>query len=244
MGIPRHGEARVFDDYLLPDHWCFHIYSYPAVLELNGAALEIRPGSCSIVPAGTRMVYHYKGVSEHVYFHFRPAPMGPSVELPLVFDLGEHYALMDSRARKAIGRSMLDSAYPTSTLWSLLCEIADLQSPTTLDKDLNFHPTVAMAIRHIEQRLAKPLTVAQLCKEVGVSYGYLGRLFQEYLGVSVLDYVRSRRAEQAEHLIRSTTLPIKAIARYVGVSDLRQFNRLMHRMKGLSPRDLRSTHRE
>ena len=57
--------------------------------------------------------------------------------------------------------------------------------------------------------------------------------------MSVLGYVRSRRSQHAEDLLMSTTLPIKAIARAVGVPDLQQFNRLMRDSKGLCPRAIR-----
>ena len=242
IGIPRHGEASLVDDYLLPDHWCFHIYSYHGILELDGVSFPIGPGSASIIPPGTRMVYRYSGPSEHVYFHFLNRNVGPKVDIDLIFELRDHFAPMDRRARLAVGRARSDTGFPTAMLWSLLCEVVDLQQNRVGQSNLHGHPAVDLAIRHIEQRLSKPLAVAQLCDEVGVSNGYLSRLFQEYLGQSVLEYVRSRRADQAEHLIRSTTLPIKAIARSVGVPDLQQFNRLMHALKGKSPREIRAQH--
>lgn len=239
MAIPRHGETHFVDDYRLPDHWCFHIYSYRAVLELDGEPHPIHPGCASIISPCTRMVYRYEGASEHVYFHFQADDVEPKVEFEQVFDLGDHYAEMDRRARQAIERKTIDSALATATLWSLLCEIAVLQRPGQGNQNLVGHPKIAVAVRHIEQNLSRHLTVAQLCREVGVSDGYLSRLFSEHLGQSVLSYIRSRRAEQAEHLLRATTLPIKTIARYVGVPDLQQFNRLIHQLKGASPREIR-----
>ncbi|AIE83674.1 Transcriptional regulator, AraC family [Fimbriimonas ginsengisoli Gsoil 348] len=235
MGIPRHGEATRSDNYLLPEHWCFHIYSYQATIELDGAPVLIRPGYASLVPPGVRMVYRYIGPSEHVYFHFKHDVGLRMVEVPVVFDLGDHYESMDIRARQAVGLGASNLTYATSALWTLLWESASLGDDTAD----NGHPLVNMAIRHIEQRLSGPLSVSQLCSEVGVSYGYLTRLFKVWLGLPVSDYVRRRRADQAEHLLRSTTLPIKTIAKTVGVPDLQQFNRLIHREKGASPRAIR-----
>ena len=228
------------DTYLLSDHWCFHIYSYHAILEINGQPCSIFPGCASIIPPGTQMRYRYRGPSEHVYFHFRPAHGSPNADVAMIVDLGDHYSEMDRRARQSVIGSGIRSEFPTATLWSLLWEVVDLDRTHGRNRDLYGHPTVTAAINHIEQRLSKSLRVGQLCDEVGVSYGYLSRLFSRYLGVSVLEYVRSRRADRAEHLIRSTTLPIKTIAAYVGVPDLRQFNRLMHQTKGASPRAIRA----
>lgn len=239
MGIPRHGEAKHYDDYLLPEHWCFHIYSYNATLELDGISHAIHPQYASLVPAGVRMVYRYSGPSEHVYFHFKPGSMGKAIEIPMVIPLGMHYESMDARARHAAGLAGQYPAYATATLWSLLWELAD-PGFHGVDRQLtDTHPLVNAAVRHIEQRLSGPISVEQLCVEVGVSYGYLTRLFKVWLGVPVSEYVSRRRAEQAEHLLTSTTLPIKVIARTIGVPDLQQFNRLMHRVKGASPRNIR-----
>ncbi|HLO98823.1 MAG TPA: AraC family transcriptional regulator [Fimbriimonas sp.] len=235
MGIPRHGEARLWDDYLLPEHWCFHIYSYQAILELDGVPCQIRPGWASLVPPGTRMTYKYSGSSEHVYFHFKPIIGSHTYEVPMVFDLRERYQEFNSRARSAVELGGRLSGLASAHLWSLLWDSTIPEGDHSRSKSAYGHPAVEMATRHIEQRLGTRLSVAELCKEVGVSYGYLTRLFTAHVGVSVSDYVRKRRADEAEHLLRSTTLPIKVIARTVGLPDLQRFNRLMHTAKGMSP---------
>jgi hypothetical protein len=99
LGVPRHGEASLVDDYLLPDHWCFHIYSYHAILVLDGDPIPIFPGCCSIIPPGMRRVYRYTGPSEHVYFHFRTSGDGVTADISTTLDLGDQYAAMDRRAR-------------------------------------------------------------------------------------------------------------------------------------------------
>lgn len=244
MGIPRHGEAQPVDDFLLPDLWCFHIYSYHAALELNGEPHEIRPGHASIIPPETRMVYRYQGPSDHVYFHFQLCESDSKIELPTVIDLGDRFESMDSRARKAIGFFSPNLAYPRSILWSLLCEYAEIAMPGPKPYIQVSHPLVEMAVKHIEQRLAGEITVSRLCEEVGVSYGYLGRLFKTWLGCSILEHIKRRRADHAEHLIVSTTMPIKVIARAVGVPNLQQFNRMMRQTKGSSPRAIRKGERD
>lgn len=239
VGIPRHGEAHMIDECFLPSLWCFHIYSYHAHLELDGAPHELHPGYASVIPPGTRMVYHYEGPSDHVYWHFRPSVGEQTVGIPMVIDLGERYLEMDERARRAAAEISVRTPLARATLWALLCEVAEMASGEKLLARPSRPPIVELALRHIEQRISGQISVALLCEELGVSYGYLGRLFKSCLGRTVLEHVRYRRAEQAHHLIVSTTLPLKVIARAVGVPNLQQFNRLMHEMKGISPRALR-----
>jgi AraC-like DNA-binding protein len=239
MAIPRHGEDRLLDDYLLPEHWCFHIYSYHATLELNRQSVAIRPGTVSLVPPGVRMIYRYSGPSEHVYFHFKPEPGGRTIDVPMVFDLGDQYRPLDLRARQAVESASLNEPFATATLWSLLWDATKLALRDEKEAGVNGHPIVAAAVRHIEQRLDTSMSIAQLSREVGVSYGYLTRLFGTSLGMPVSEYIRRRRADRAEHLLRSTTLPIKVIARSVGVPNLQRFNRLMNETKGAGPRIIR-----
>lgn len=240
-GIPRHGEASSVDHYQLPELWSFHIYSYEATLELDGKVFQIRPGDASLIPPGVSSVYRYAGSSEHVYFHFSPGAGSDTHGLLLVQSLGPNYQAMDRIARSAVGRFRYHSGYAEAVLWNLLWGYADLASTNMLTHTAPYHPLVSMAVLHIEQRLSSPMTVGSLAREVGVTDGYLTRLFSRELGVSVSAFVRGRRATLAQHLLTSTNMPIKAVARSVGVPRLTQFNRLMHQTHGMGPRQIRSS---
>ena len=91
----------------------------------------------------------------------------------------------------------------------------------------------------IEQNLAQTLLVSEIATASGVSYGYLSRLFTAELGTDVVGYIRQRRSQRAEHLLCCSTLSIKSIAASVGIPDLAQFNRLIHRTHRCSPSELR-----
>lgn len=91
----------------------------------------------------------------------------------------------------------------------------------------------------IESRLRQTIRIAELAKELGVTPGYLVKLFQTYCGTTIVDYIRQRRLYHATHLISCTTMPIKAIATAVGMSDLHRFNKEIHHGFSCSPRKLR-----
>ncbi len=56
----------------------------------------------------------------------------------------------------------------------------------------------------------------------------------------MVGYVRRRRLEEAEHLLRNSTMPV---ARMVGILDLQAFNKACRREFGHPPRALRDTDR-
>jgi len=97
------------------------------------------------------------------------------------------------------------------------------------------HPAMETAIEFIEEHLAEPLTVSAIARRAGISHNHLIRLFHGTQRKTVVAYVRSRRALRARHLLEQTTLPMKSVARSVGVADGHSLNKLVRRELGLPP---------
>jgi len=75
---------------------------------------------------------------------------------------------------------------------------------------------------------------------VGISYTHLAYLFQKTLGMTISQYVRRRRIERAGHLLRFSSLSIKAIAAQIGCEDLHVFNKMVRKELSQSPTEVRS----
>ncbi|WP_425329815.1 GlxA family transcriptional regulator [Streptomyces spectabilis] len=69
---------------------------------------------------------------------------------------------------------------------------------------------------HIAAHLAEDLSPAALAARAGVSTRHLTRLFAAHLGTTPARAVRAARTEAAAHLVRSSALPLAAIARRCG----------------------------
>lgn len=69
---------------------------------------------------------------------------------------------------------------------------------------------------HIASHLADDLDTATLARLAGLSERHLSRLFRTHLHATPARYVRRARVEAAAHLLRSTTLPLTAVARRCG----------------------------
>ncbi|WP_245998735.1 helix-turn-helix domain-containing protein [Nocardia pseudobrasiliensis] len=69
---------------------------------------------------------------------------------------------------------------------------------------------------YITSHLGQDLTPPALAARAGVSARHLTRLFATHLSTTPARAVRSARAEAAAQLIRSTELPLAAIARRCG----------------------------
>jgi AraC-like DNA-binding protein len=236
----RNGNER----YLMPHLWSLHLYPYQAALRLGDKWFPIRPGYAGVVPPNTPMEYEFQGASQHLFVHFRCAsPLTQDTTLahiPAMQDLGDNFALRYQALADLVGDVQKPSYRIQAHVWDLL---GILTSPDSLPADTNApaaHPAVRYTLQHIEMRLAETLSVADLAREAEVSYSYLGRLFQEAQGTTVVGYIRARRLRRAEHLLRHSTLPIKTVAAAVGIPDLHLFNKSLRRALGKSPTAVRA----
>jgi AraC-like DNA-binding protein len=98
-----------------------------------------------------------------------------------------------------------------------------------------------IARRTIEQRLGSPaLTIANLCRELGISRTTLHRLFETDGGVQA--YIRGRRLEAVRLALGDPAgvEPIYALAERFGFSDAAHLSRLFRTRYGFTPSDQRA----
>ncbi len=237
--ISIHGTKSI-EKYQMLGFWCIHLYHYSADLKVNGRWYEIHPGCVSILPPDADLEYRYRGRSEHAYAHFSlpGASKASPQRLPAMQQLGPRFANFDREFRQAISWQAGSMLRAEIRLWDLLWQLHD-SAATAPGQAVTIHPAVRRAMQLIELKLSEPLRIAALADEVQMSHNHLIRLFHTATGQSIVQYVRQRRVERAEHLLRFSTLPIKVIARQVGLGDLHLFNKTMRRLRGQSPRAVR-----
>lgn len=221
--------------YRLPTLWCLHVYRYEADMYAGEHHLPLRPGVATLVPPDTPLEYHYRGLSPHFYVHFELGETGTQAPLvPLRQELGERLTEVEADLRFIAAQLAANPARAEIRLWDLLWRLADRTNTTSAR-----HPALEKAIGLIELRLGQPIEIAKLAREVGLSHNHLIRLFHEEFEVTIAGYIRRRRTAQARHLLMNTSLPVKAIARQVGVADLRGLNAMMKKETGRAPRGWR-----
>ena len=96
------------------------------------------------------------------------------------------------------------------------------------------------AIHYIESHYHEDLTLPQLAAEVNMSQYHFSRLFKKECGYSPYQYIMLIRMNQAMHLLKSTTLPVKQVAQAVGYHSQSTFSTAFSSCAGLSPTKFRS----
>jgi AraC family transcriptional regulator len=235
VGVGVHGLREPVERWRLPELHSVHLYGYHAEVVVDGVAHPIRPGSLSIIAAGSAMEFRYPGPSEHVFAHLRLPDSGRSVAAPVMQELGDEAAAIRARLTAVI---MAAPAQQSAELWSILWR-AVARSGRPDPGAGGDHPAVRDAVAYIEANLARPVRAEDVARAAHVSASHLNRLFQGRFGAGVGGYLRRRRSDQVRHLLTETTQSIISIAASIGIADLQNFNNFCHAWLGDSPRRIR-----
>src|SRR5262249_51769373 len=99
---------------------------------------------------------------------------------------------------------------------------------------------VKQAVGFIQQNYGNPIALQEIADAIGVNRPYLGRIFQQELGLSPWQYLIRYRVLRAKELLRTTNDSITQIAARVGFDTATYFSHIFHREVGCSPRAFRA----
>lgn len=87
----------------------------------------------------------------------------------------------------------------------------------------------------IDASLTSQIRLQDCASQARLSASHFSRAFKATFGATVLDYIRGRRVERAQHLMLASELPLSQIALACGFADQSHYCRVFHAAVGLSP---------
>lgn len=236
LGFATHGSQPI-ERYRLQGIWCLHFYNYKAIIRIDDHEFPIAPGDVSLCPPSHRLAYAFRGPSRHLFAHFRWKTSRKGISTPAVQTLARQpFERLKGSLESVLvwfGRCPVRA---NVRLWDVLWELSG-NHPATGENPI--HPAVLKTLEIIDRRLAETLGIEGILREVEISHGHLLRLFRNYSGKTLGEYIRHRRMERARYLLSNTTLPVKAVAVECGIPDLHLFNKTVRRELGTAPRAFR-----
>ena len=234
--VGRHGSEESWQAYRMHELWCIHWYDYHGRIEIGEWQGEIRPGMISVVSPGQTLVHRWSQKdSRHFFAHFQLAhESGNPQFMPAIVpstDNGER-ELLEVVATGSAPGSLRGNAALWECLWRIATRHAHGQPETERDTLRRFE-------RFIEHHLADPISLSAVAEAGGVSPNHANLLFKRSTGRTLCEHWRRRRMETASSLLQHTDLGIKQVANQCGYTDLQQFNKLMRKSLGQSPREIR-----
>jgi AraC-like DNA-binding protein len=105
-------------------------------------------------------------------------------------------------------------------------------------------PAIVLVREHIDRHYAKPLTIAELAGQAGISRFHFIRAFRAAVGATPHRYLRGRRIERAAELLVTTGIPITEVCDRVGFQSLGSFSSLFKKATGETPSAYRAKRRQ
>lgn len=96
-------------------------------------------------------------------------------------------------------------------------------------------PLAQAFAEYVEEHLAQPISLSELCRTFHYSKNYVIRIFDRELGMSPVQYINGMRIKRAMYLLETTSKPICEIAAECGYSDYAYFYRCFVQATGTAP---------
>ncbi|MGE4488276.1 MAG: helix-turn-helix transcriptional regulator [Kiritimatiellales bacterium] len=100
--------------------------------------------------------------------------------------------------------------------------------------------TLRCVARHLEENLAEEHSLADLCRRFFINEFKLKKGFKALFGTTVFGYLRDKRFQRAEMLLKAGDLSVLEIANEVGYSNPGHFARGFSERFGVTPKDFQS----
>lgn len=101
--------------------------------------------------------------------------------------------------------------------------------------------SVRRSIEYTDTRLSEPLRLADIGKIAGMSPNYFSALFHSVSGITLWDYINSRRVDKAiRHLFEKREADILDIALPCGFNNTANFNKAFKKVTGMTPSEYRA----
>ena len=96
-------------------------------------------------------------------------------------------------------------------------------------------PEIKAICTYLEENYTQRITLEEITQRVGFSKYYGGRLFKQYMGTTIIDYLIQIRISKAKELLSQGEHSIKQISFMVGYRDPNYFTWSFKKATGLSP---------
>lgn len=173
----------------------------------------------------TNLRYHFIVTVAMITRHCVEAGM----ELEQAYRLSDFYILkMDSLNTKEAIANLHDSMVLDYTGKMLL-----------LKKNSVISKSITMCIEYIYNHIHDRITIEDLAEHTDLSPSYLSRLFKKELGIAVSDYIREKKIDKAQNLLKYSDFTLVEIANYLSFSSQSHFIQTFEKLVGMTPKKYR-----
>ncbi len=149
-----------------------------------------------------------------------------------------HQSLLQIMATRIYRQLQQNNTALANSAWA----VSGIHTVNSADPERDYE-LCRSAMDFIEIRLHENVKREEVARALGVSADYLGRVFQQTTGTTLMRYVTTRRIEAAKLVLAQGSENISEITQLVGFASPASFCGVFKRRTGLSPMDYRRLNR-
>jgi len=100
---------------------------------------------------------------------------------------------------------------------------------------------IRKSVHYMNQRYNTNLTLEEVAGFIGLNPTYFSILFKKETGLNFSHYINKLRIEQAKHLLKTSSLPLVAIAEETGFESQSYFSKVFKKQTGTTPKQFRES---
>jgi AraC-like DNA-binding protein len=239
-------------------HSMVYVVSGQGMCNMKDSVLRLKANSIALVPA--RVQHQLIDEPNHpmtvfvVYFDEKICPEFMPVWTKIVkasqtIELSPYLArdfrrwlremLFEQNTRPAFYRSALKTLL-TTMLLRIARQFAKQTLKTSQVIGESSPDRVKSVLDYVASFYHRPQSLPDAAKSAKLSQRRFSSIVREITGMSFVEYMQGIRVQKAAHLLKSTAMPITAIAFEVGFEDLSTFYRSFHKLHRVSPAKFRN----
>ncbi len=123
----------------------------------------------------------------------------------------------------------------------LLRSFSTITSLQLSDMDQLSRDRIQTVISYVDEHYAEPISLTDICDELGLGKEYFCRFFKKNMNLSFLHYLNEVRLAHAYQDLQTTDLPIAEIMEQNGLTNQKLFNRTFKELYGCTPSEVRKS---
>lgn len=237
------------------EHWeLFVNLSGKALHRINGCEMVMEKGSAFIIrPNDLHSIHKISDVTdetyEHINFIIKNDFMKKLLEIYGSYDnilnmkdyvdfKLDDFALMHIYERALLAQNLSRSEYEQQSKLLVSYLLVKYFEQKSLSKS-EYPDWLNEFIMYISSPMSFDKNVQQLAANTSYSYSRLARIFKEYTGDTIVNFVTGKKMVYAKRLLRSTELSTLQISNKLGYASLSSFNHLFKSTFGITPSEYR-----
>ena len=129
----------------------------------------------------------------------------------------------------------LNKKYTENLIRCILIELLRLEKHRTEQPSEQLSLPIQKAIYYLRTHFREPITLEDVARFGGFSPSHMSKMFREYVGIGVKEYLTELRLNQAEQLMRLSEESVTNVAEYCGFGSISHFLHVFHERYGCSP---------